>query len=282
MASRIDRLPRIWRLLAGGVAGGFAGGLIAGLGARGAMRLIGMAAGEEAQGTAPTGEIVGRFTWLGTLGLLWFAVLAGIAAGLYYVWIRRFVPSSGLMKGLAFGGILLTTLAVELMLSDEFAFFEPPILGVSLFALLPLVFGAVAVAGRGSLRRYDTSARRTSSSYRDRQVDPRWSECPRVAPCFHQSDRSSRRLRVEAMPRGCGAFPAPPSLPDLSRRRRTDDPTEQLVEGFSVVDRNGHRWEVGSVEDTDPVGMHGLDVGHDGRKQLVIVWSRVPGIHTRT
>jgi hypothetical protein len=109
------------------------------------MRLIGMAAGEEAQGTAPTGEIVGRFTWLGTLGLVWFAVLVGIAAGLYYVWIRRFVPSSGLTKGLAFGGILLTTLAVELMLSDEFAFFEPPILGVSLFALLPLVFGLVAV-----------------------------------------------------------------------------------------------------------------------------------------
>lgn len=85
MASRIDRLPRIWRLLAGGIAGGFAGGLVAGLGARGAMRLIGLAAGEEAQSTAPTGEIVGRFTWLGTLGLLEFAVIVGIVAGLYYV-----------------------------------------------------------------------------------------------------------------------------------------------------------------------------------------------------
>jgi len=145
LASRIDRLPRIWRLLAGGIAGGFAGGLVAGLGARGAMRLIGMAAGDVAQGTAPTGEIVGRFTWLGTLGILEFALIVGIAAGLYYVWIRRFVPFSGLMKGLAFGGILLTTFAIELMLSDEFAFFRPPILGVSLFALLPLVFGVVAV-----------------------------------------------------------------------------------------------------------------------------------------
>jgi hypothetical protein len=36
-------------------------------------------------------------------------------------------------------------LAIELMLSDEFAFFRPPILGISLFALLPLVFGVVAV-----------------------------------------------------------------------------------------------------------------------------------------
>jgi hypothetical protein len=144
-ASRIDRLPRIWRLLAGGVAGGLAGGLVAGLAARGAMRLIGIAAGDVAQGTAPTGEIVGRFTWLGTLGILEFAVFVGIAAGLYYVWIRRFVPSSGVIKGLAFGGILLTTLAVELMLSDEFVFFRPPILGISVFALLPLVFGVVAV-----------------------------------------------------------------------------------------------------------------------------------------
>lgn len=68
LASRIDRLPRIWRLLAGGIAGGFAGGLVAGLGARGAMRLIGMAAGEEAQGTAPTGEVVGRFTVMALSG----------------------------------------------------------------------------------------------------------------------------------------------------------------------------------------------------------------------
>jgi hypothetical protein len=118
--------------------GGLAGGLVAGLGARGAMRLIALAAGEEAQGTAPTGEIVGRFTWLGTLGLRCFAVIVGIVAGLYDVWIRRFVPFSGSMKGLAFGGILLTTLAVELMLSDEFAFFEPPILRVSLCGLTPI------------------------------------------------------------------------------------------------------------------------------------------------
>jgi hypothetical protein len=124
LASGIDRLPQIWRLLAGGIAGGFAGGLAAGLGARVAMRLIGMAAGEEAQGTAPTGEIVGRFTWLGTLGILEFAVIVGIGAGLYYVWIRRFVPFSGLMKGLAFGGILLTTLAIELMLSEELPSFD--------------------------------------------------------------------------------------------------------------------------------------------------------------
>ena len=72
LASRIDRLPRIWRLLAGGIAGGFAGGFVAGLAARGAMRLIGMAAGEEAQGTAPTGEVVGRFTLMGFIILAIF------------------------------------------------------------------------------------------------------------------------------------------------------------------------------------------------------------------
>ena len=144
-ASWIDHLPRIWRLLAGGIAGGFVGGVVAGLGARGAMRLIGMAAGEEARGTAPTGQIVGRFTWAGTLGIVEFGVFVGIGAGLYYVWIRRLVPLSGLGKGLAFGWILLSTLAIELMLSDEFDFFQPRIVGVALMALLPLVFGVVAV-----------------------------------------------------------------------------------------------------------------------------------------
>jgi hypothetical protein len=143
-ASRID-LPRTRILLAGGIAGGVVGSLAAGLYARGAMRLIGMAAGAEAQGTAPTGEVVGRFTWLGTLGILEFALFVGIGSGLYYVWIRRFVPRSGFRKGLAFGWILLTTLAIELMLSDEFDIFRPPILGVALFALVPLVFGVVAV-----------------------------------------------------------------------------------------------------------------------------------------
>jgi hypothetical protein len=144
-ASRIDRLPRIWRLLAGGIVGGFAGGLVAGFYARGAMRLIGMAAGEEAQGTAPTGEVIGGFTWAGTLGVVEFSLIVGIIAGLYYVWTRRFVPFSGLRKGLAFGWILLTTLAFQLMVADDFDHVQPRIVGVTLFALLPVVFGVVAV-----------------------------------------------------------------------------------------------------------------------------------------
>jgi len=144
-ASRIDRLSRIWRLLAGGIGGGFAGGLVAAFYARGAMRLIGMAAGEEAQGTAPTGEVVGRFTWAGTLGIVEFGLIVGIFAGLYYVWIRRLVPFSGLRKGLAFGWILLTTLGIQLLLAEEFDLFEPRIVEVTLFALLPVVFGVVAV-----------------------------------------------------------------------------------------------------------------------------------------
>lgn len=143
-ASRMD-VPRIRRLLAGGIAGGFVGSVAAGLYARGAMRLIGIAAGADVKGTAPTGEIVGRFTWLGTLGIFEFAFFVGIGSGLYYVWIRRFVPRDGLMKGLAFGWLLLTTLAIELMLSDEFDVFRPPILGAALFALAPLVFGVVVV-----------------------------------------------------------------------------------------------------------------------------------------
>jgi hypothetical protein len=40
LASLIDRLPPIWRLLVGGIVGGFAGGLVAGFYARGAMRQV--------------------------------------------------------------------------------------------------------------------------------------------------------------------------------------------------------------------------------------------------
>ena len=125
--------------------GGFVGGLVAGFYARAAMRLIGMAAGKEAQGTAPTGEVIGRFTWAGTLGIVEFSLIVGIIAGLYYVWIRRFVPFRGLRKGLAFGWILLTTLALQLMVADDFDHVQPRIVGVTLFALLPVVFGVVAV-----------------------------------------------------------------------------------------------------------------------------------------
>jgi len=102
-------------------------------------------AGEEAQGTPPTGEVIGRFTWAGTLGIVEFSLIVGIIAGLSYVWIRRFVPFSGLRKGLVFGWILLTTLALQLMVADDFDRVQPRIVGVTLFALLPVVFGVVAV-----------------------------------------------------------------------------------------------------------------------------------------
>jgi hypothetical protein len=54
------------------------------------------------------GNISGEITAGGTFGLIIFVGLAsGIIGGLVYVVIRRWLPGGGLLKGVAFGLVLL-------------------------------------------------------------------------------------------------------------------------------------------------------------------------------
>lgn len=122
-----------------GILSGLVVGFLAsGTGGRIVMRIIAVA----------DPNTVTRFTLSGTLFLLLgmglFGALFGGFAGLLFVGIRRWLPVPGPWKGLAFGALLLLGTG-GLFFSggqdENFSDFEPPLLGLALFASLYLVYG---------------------------------------------------------------------------------------------------------------------------------------------
>ncbi len=120
------------------LSGLIVGFLAAGTGGRIVMRIIAIA----------DPDTVTRFTLGGTLFLLLgmglFGAILGGLAGLLFVAIRRWLPVPGPLKGLAFGALLLLGtgwLFFSGGQDENFSDFEPPLLGVALFASLYLVYG---------------------------------------------------------------------------------------------------------------------------------------------
>jgi hypothetical protein len=140
---------RVLRSLAIAVAGGgVAGVLVGGCGGRLLMRLLAATSGPAAQGlTTQADETVGEVTLSGTLGLMVFGgLLAGVAGGVVYVAIRRWLPSTAWLGGLVFGFLILA-MARPLDLLDpgnvDFTILRPKALAVPLLAAIPLVYGVV-------------------------------------------------------------------------------------------------------------------------------------------
>ena len=80
------------------------------------------------------------------MGLIIFiGLVSGIIGGLVYVVIRRWMPGGGLLKGLAFGLVLLCFSGLIVFDPDniDFALFGPRQLSVGLFALLFPLYGVV-------------------------------------------------------------------------------------------------------------------------------------------
>ncbi|MEA2593744.1 MAG: hypothetical protein QOF01_213 [Thermomicrobiales bacterium] len=132
-------------LLAGLVAGFVAGGM----GSRVAMRVVALVAGREHYGEVTDADaIVGRITADGTGFLLFFGTFLGVPGGLLYVAVRRWVPGSGIRKGLAFGGLLLLLFGSLVIEGGNLDFrrFVPSYLSVGLFASLFFLYGLIASA----------------------------------------------------------------------------------------------------------------------------------------
>jgi hypothetical protein len=132
-------------LLAGLVAGFVAGGV----GSRVAMRVVALAAGREHYGEVTDADaIVGQITADGTAFLLFFGTSLGVPGGLLYVAARRWVPGSGIRKGLAFGGLLLLLFGSLVIEGDnpDFRRFVPSYASVGLFASLFFLYGLIASA----------------------------------------------------------------------------------------------------------------------------------------
>lgn len=126
--------------LAGFIAGVIAGGV----GSRIAMRISAIAAGPAEQGAlTEAGNVVGRITLSGTVALIVLGGLVGTAGGLIYLALRPWLADSGRWKGLLFGVILLAVLGPSIIRGRNFDFyvFGPPLLNVTTFASLFILFG---------------------------------------------------------------------------------------------------------------------------------------------
>jgi hypothetical protein len=88
---------------------------VAGAGGRLAMRLLAATASDAAQGRQTEAEeIVGRISTGGTVGFIVFtAVFFGLASGVLYLLIRRWLPG-GRLGGLAYGTLLLIVAATRI------------------------------------------------------------------------------------------------------------------------------------------------------------------------
>lgn len=139
------RAGRLARALTVYSLAGFIAGLIAGgVGSRMAMRVSAIAAGGAEQGAlTEAGNVVGRITPGGTVTLIVLGGLVGTAGGIIYLSIRPWVADTGRWKGLLFGSLLLCTLGASIIRGRNFDFyvFGPPLLNVTTFASLFIVFG---------------------------------------------------------------------------------------------------------------------------------------------
>ena len=90
------RAKHLLRWLVIGVLSGLVAGiLVGGIGSRIAMRIVAYAAGTDPVFTAAT------------MNMLIFGAFLGTPVGVLFVAVRRWLPGSGLRKGLAFGALLV-------------------------------------------------------------------------------------------------------------------------------------------------------------------------------
>jgi hypothetical protein len=148
----------LWYLTVAVTSGLGAGILAAGAGGRLVKRLLAVTAGADAQGRITEAEqLVGRITVDGTLGFVVFtALLFGLASGLVYVLVHRWLPA-GWGGGLAYGVLLLVVAGTRLEPlrrdNPDFDLVGPGWLAVATFAALVVFHGLLVAALDGRLSR---------------------------------------------------------------------------------------------------------------------------------
>ena len=123
-------------MVAGAVSGGIVGRL--------AMRLVALMSEPWQQGMATeNGNAVGEITFGGSLGLLIFTALIGIAGGMLYVVLRPWLPGPSMIRGAIFGGLLLLSSGWIIMDPDnpDYRRFGDTEVNILLFSLIYIVFG---------------------------------------------------------------------------------------------------------------------------------------------
>jgi len=122
------------RLASLGILSGLLVGILMGIAARIAMRIVALVVDQGLE-----------FTVAGTLGIILVVSFASVLLGLIFVAVRKYLPGAGLLKGLAFSGLVFLCIGIPFLLGllgppDEVSV-GPPLLGRSLFGALFLIYG---------------------------------------------------------------------------------------------------------------------------------------------
>ena len=144
----------LWYLVVA-IAGGLAAGVtIAGAGGRLVMRLLAATSPADAQGRLTEAEeTVGRISASGTFGFVLFtAVFFGLATGVLYLLLRRWLPR-GRLGGLLYGVLLLVVFAsrIDPLRADnpDFDIVGPSGVALVAFGALVVVHGMAVAAFAG-------------------------------------------------------------------------------------------------------------------------------------
>jgi hypothetical protein len=139
----------VWRgtrtVAVSAIAGFIAGVMVIGIGARIAMRVAAMFSDDSLQGARTENlETVGEITVGGTISLLLNGGFAGIAGGIVFLAIRRWLPPSGWRRALAIGFVLFAAggwVVLEQGENMDYRRFGIAGVNICLFTLLPFLFG---------------------------------------------------------------------------------------------------------------------------------------------
>jgi hypothetical protein len=126
------------------LAGVIAGMLVLGLGGRLAMRIIGILGGQPVAGLLTENKnVVGDITLDGTVGLIVAGGVVGAFCGPLYAAARPLLVPLGRWQPLAFGVLFFLVFGSSCITpqNTDFRRFGPPLVNVTLFALIFVVFG---------------------------------------------------------------------------------------------------------------------------------------------
>lgn len=134
-----------WRSLSAATwYGAIVGALIGGIGGRIAMRILFLTSPDKVKGVeSDDGFIIGRFDAVSTLNLVLFGALIGLAGGLMYLTIRKWLPDQTRQRSatVASGAAMVVGSAIIHAEGVDFTLLSPRRLSVALFIFIPAAFG---------------------------------------------------------------------------------------------------------------------------------------------
>ena len=155
----IARVRHALRLFGATLLAAIVAGAVAGLGARVAMWVIRLMNESHNGEVTHANFAMGQWTLAGTVNVVMTgAMLFGMPGAILYLLVRRFLPRALVVRGLAFGAVVLAMGFSGFVQDNEYEYdrYVSPAVSVPLFMALFLLYGVVLAPvaerlGRGSL-----------------------------------------------------------------------------------------------------------------------------------